>query len=315
MPIKEIINTIQAYETIIIHRHERPDPDAYGSQVGLKEIIKTSFPSKKVFAVGKEDPSLNYLARMDHIEDELYKQALVIVCDTANTERIDDQRYKLAEKVIKIDHHPNHDQYGDLLWVDTTASSTSEMIYTLFLQGKELGLQMSDQAARLIYAGIVGDTGRFLFPSTTKKTFEFAAQLVTYDFDRSEIYDHMYVINDHIARLKGYVLQNFTLSDAGVSTMKLSKEILDKFNINSLESGKLIGTIAEIEGLKAWAFFIEEDEGLIRVRLRSKGPVINEIAAKYNGGGHPLAAGATVHSWEETDMIARDLEEVCRHYT
>lgn len=312
MPIQEIINTIQSYETIIIHRHERPDPDAYGSQGGLKEIIKTSFPHKKVYAVGDEDPSLHYLARMDHVEDELYQQALVIVCDTANTARIDDQRYKLAEKIIKIDHHPNHDQYGHLLWVDTSASSTSEMIYALFLQGKESGLQMSDEAARLIYAGIVGDTGRFLFPSTTKQTFEFAAQLVTYNFDRTEIYDGMYVINDHLARLKGYILQHFTLSDAGVSTIKISKDILEKFNINSLESGKLIGAIAEVEGLKAWAFFIEEEEGLIRVRFRSKGPVINEIAAKYNGGGHPLAAGATVHSWEETDRIADDLEELCR---
>ncbi len=314
MPVNEIIKTIKAYETIIIHRHERPDPDAYGSQVGLKEIIKTSYPNKNIYAVGAEDPSLHFLARMDVIGDEQYEQALVIVCDTANTERIDDQRYKLAKKVIKIDHHPNRDQYGDLLWVDTSASSTSEMIYELFLQGKESGLQMSDQAARLIYAGIVSDTGRFLFPSTTKKTFEYATDLVTYDFDRSEIYDGMYVINDNIARLIGYVLQNFTLSDAGVSTMRLTKETLDRFNISSLESGKVISAIAEVKGLKAWAFFIEESKELIRVRLRSKGPVINEIAAKYNGGGHPLAAGATVHSWEETDMIVRDLEELCSNY-
>lgn len=313
MPINKIIETIKEYETIIIHRHERPDPDAYGSQVGLKEIIKTSYPNKNVYAVGEEDPSLHFLARMDVIADEQYKQALVIVCDTANTERIDDQRYKLAEKVVKIDHHPNHDQYGDLLWVDTAASSTSEMIYELFLTGKESDLKMSDQAARLIYAGIVGDTGRFLFPSTTQKTFQYAADLVSYDFDRSEIYSGMYVINDNIARLIGHVLQSFTLSDAGVSTMRLTKKTLDEYNISSLESGKVISAIAEVKGLKAWAFFIEEDEGLIRVRLRSKGPVINEIAAKYNGGGHPLAAGATVHSWEETDKIARDLEDLCRN--
>lgn len=314
MSINKIIEAIKAYETIIIHRHERPDPDAYGSQVGLKEMIKASFPNKNVYAVGSEDPSLQFLARMDIIDDEQYRQALVIVCDTANTGRIDDQRYITAEKVIKIDHHPNHDQYGDLRWVDVAASSTSEMIYELFLTGKEAGFQMSDQAARLIYAGIVGDTGRFLFPSTTQKTFQYAADLVSYDFDRSEIYSGMYVVDDNMARLIGHVLQNFTLSDAGVITMRLTKETLDQYNISSLESGKVISSIAEVEGLKAWAFFIEEAEGLIRVRLRSKGPVINEIAAKYNGGGHPLASGATVHSWEETDKLAHDLEELCRNY-
>jgi phosphoesterase RecJ-like protein len=314
MPTKEIIEAIKAYDTIIIHRHERPDPDAYGSQVGLKEIIKTSYPNKNVYAVGTEDPSLHFLARMDVIDDDYYKGSLVIVCDTANTERIDDQRYLRAKKVIKIDHHPNNDAYGDILWVDTSASSTSEMIYELFLQAKEVGFQISDQAARLIYAGIVGDTGRFLFPSTTGRTFQYAADLVSYDFDRTELYDGMYVISDNMARLRGYVLQHVKLSAAGVSTIRLTKETLEEFNVHALESGKIIGVIGEIAGLKAWAFFIEEEKGLIRVRFRSKGPVINGVAAKYNGGGHPLAAGATVHSWEETDAIAHDLEEICRNF-
>ncbi len=129
MEIKKIIAYIKQYETIIIHRHVRPDEDAYGSQAGLAAIIKQSFPNKKVYIVGEEDPSLNYLAKMDTVADEQFNGALVIVCDTANTERIDDQRYLLGEKIIKIDHHPNNDVYGDLQWVDTNASSASEMIY------------------------------------------------------------------------------------------------------------------------------------------------------------------------------------------
>ena len=314
MITNEIIQAIKKYETVIIHRHVRPDPDAYGSQVGLKEMLKTSFPDKNVYAVGKEDPSLNFLTRMDEVEDHEFENALVIVCDTANTDRICDQRYKLGKKVIKIDHHPNTEGYVDILWVNTEASSTSEMIFELYMQAKEAGFQMSNEAARLIYAGIVGDTGRFLFPNTTKKTFQYAAELVAYDFDRSKLYQGIYTIKDNIARLRGYVLQNFTLSESGVSTVKISKEILKEYNIDTLESGKLIGALGDIEGLKAWAFFIEEDEGLIRVRLRSNGPAINGIAAKYNGGGHPLASGATIYSWEETEMVTNDLEEVCRAF-
>src|SRR5690625_594997 len=139
MTKQKIIELIEAYDRIIIHRHVRPDPDAYGSQAGLQRLIQLSYPTKDVYIVGEEDPDLHYLVRMDEIADETYEGALVIVCDTANTERICDQRYKLGEKIIKIDHHPNIDPYGDLLWVNTDASSTSEMIYELFLFGKDRG--------------------------------------------------------------------------------------------------------------------------------------------------------------------------------
>lgn len=312
MPFLEILSMIQKYETIIIHHHVRPDPDALGSSAALKEIILASFPEKNVYLAGEEDHSLRFLARLDEITDDMYKDALVIVCDTANTERINDQRYVLGDRIIKIDHHPNVDPYGDLQWVDTSVSSTSEMIYEFYVRLKDKGLKMTDEAARLIYAGIVGDTGRFLFPSTSDKTFKYAAELVTYDFDREKLYDGIYQVEQHIARLRGYILQNFTMSKEGVSIVKLSKKKLEEFNITPLESGELVSVLGDIKGIKVWAFFIEEEENVIRVRLRSKGPVINEIAAKYNGGGHPLASGALVRTWEEAEELADELRELCK---
>jgi phosphoesterase RecJ-like protein len=236
--------------------------------------------------------------------------ALVIVCDTANTERISDDRHRLGEKLIKIDHHPNVDVFGDIYLVDTEASSTSEIIYELY---KESGLQMNDEAARLLYAGIVGDTGRFLFPSTTNKTFIYAAELVTYQFDRTALYDGMYRIKDNIARLKGHILQTYKLNPHGSCSVRLTQDILDEFRVTSLETGQLISVLGDIDDIMAPTFFIEEDDA-IRVRLRSKGPVINEIAEKYNGGGHPLASGAMVYSWEEAEMLMHDIEEACREY-
>ncbi|MBP1947777.1 DHH family phosphoesterase [Virgibacillus litoralis] len=314
MSLEKIIESIKEYETIIIHRHVRPDPDAYGSQAGLKELILQAFPEKDVFIVGEEEPSLNFLVRMDRINDETYSNALVIVCDTANAARICDQRYELGSMLIKIDHHPNVDEYGDIMWVDTTSSSTSEMIYDLFLYGINEGLELNDEAARLLYAGIVGDTGRFLFPSTSKKTFQHAAELVAYNFDRSSLYDGIYSIKDNIARLRGYILQHFQLTSSGMSTIKLTRDILNEFQVDPSDTGQLVGVLGDIEGIKAWAFFIEETD-LIRVRLRSKGPVINEIAGKYNGGGHPMAAGASVNNWDETKSVIDDLDKACLAYT
>ncbi|WP_143114526.1 bifunctional oligoribonuclease/PAP phosphatase NrnA [Lysinibacillus sp. FJAT-14222] len=311
---RQIIDTIASYETIVIHRHVRPDPDAYGSQQGLKELILANYPEKKVFAVGEHDESLSFLAKPDHITDDVYDNALVIVTDTANTERVDDQRYTKGKMVIKIDHHPNDDAYGDLLWVDTTASSCSEMIYELFEEGKEVAnWTLSDAAARLLFAGIVGDTGRFQFPSTTVKTFKIAGELITYDFDRNQIFDGMYEMDQKVLNLQGYIYQNFKMDEYGAAHIKLTKELLAEFNVVASEASLLVGCLGSVKGICAWVVFIEEADQ-IRVRLRSKGPIINTLAKEFNGGGHPLASGATAYSWEEADRVITRLQEICKAY-
>ena len=176
----KILKIIKEYDKIIIHRHMRPDPDAIGSQVGLQKLLQLNFPEKSIKVTGYNEPSLTWLAKMDEVTDADYEQALVIVCDTANTPRIDDQRYSTGDFLIKIDHHPNDDAYGDLLLVDTDASSTSEIIALFAFENH---LEVNDYIAKLLYAGIVGDTGRFLYPATTARTFEVAGKLRQYAFN------------------------------------------------------------------------------------------------------------------------------------
>ncbi|MFC4409798.1 bifunctional oligoribonuclease/PAP phosphatase NrnA [Chungangia koreensis] len=310
---RQIIDIISQFDTIIIHRHVRPDPDAYGSQIALKKLLEKNYPQKKVFAVGSHDVNLSYLAFPDQIDDGVYKGALVIVTDTANTERIDDERYMNGAKLIKIDHHPDDDKYGDIRWVDTSASSTSEMIYELFEVGKETERWLlPDEAARLLFAGIVGDTGRFLFSSTSIRTFEAAGDLIRYQFDRSELFKGMYEMPRNILHLLGYVFQQFEMDENGAAQIRLHKEILKEYDATSEQASLLVGSLGEVKGIKAWVVFIEEDDQ-IRVRLRSKGPVINGIAKEFGGGGHPLAAGASAESWEEADLVVKRIKEVCQN--
>jgi len=311
---RQIIDTIASYETIIIHRHVRPDPDAYGSQQGLKELILANYPEKKVFAVGEHDESLSFLANPDDVTDAIYDNALVIVTDTANTERVDDQRYIKGKMIIKIDHHPNDDAYGDLLWVDTNASSCSEMIYELFEEGKQVANWiLPDASARLLFAGIVGDTGRFQFPSTTVKTFKIAGELIAHNFDRNQIFDGMYEMDQKLLNLQGYIYQNFKMDEYGAAHIKLTKELLAEFNVVPSEASLLVGCLGSVKGICAWVVFIEEVDQ-IRVRLRSKGPIINTLAKEFNGGGHPLASGATAYSWEEANHVITRLQEICKSY-
>ncbi|WP_152657349.1 bifunctional oligoribonuclease/PAP phosphatase NrnA [Oceanobacillus sp. CFH 90083] len=313
MKITKIIEAIEKNPKIIIHRHVRPDPDAIGSQGGLKALIKHSFPEKEVYAVGEDVLSLAFLAKMDQVPDDAYRESLVIVCDTANQPRIDDERYRTGNQLIKIDHHPITDSYGDIEWVSTESSSTSEMIVELAMEAKSRGWALNKEAARLLYAGIVGDTGRFKFPSTTVKTFQYAGELVRYDFDRTALYDALYQAEEKVLRLNGHILQHFQLSENGLCVIKLSAELLKEFNVTVEETNQLVQVVADVKGIKVWMFLIEEADQ-IRVRIRSKGAVINQIARKYNGGGHPLASGATVYTWDEAKDLEADLEKVCKEY-
>lgn len=312
---RQIIDTIEQYDTIIVHRHVRPDPDAYGSQFGITELIKQNYPEKMVYTTGEHDDSLTFMRTPDVVVDDTFDGALIIVTDTANTERIDDQRYTNGAFVIKIDHHPNDDAYGDLLWVDTTASSCSEMIYELYIEGQAYkNWTLNDEGARVMFAGIVGDTGRFLFPSATLKTFETAGHLIQYNFDRSAVYDGMYEMDRKLLNLQGYMYQHFEIDEHGAAHIRITKEVLAQFDATPSETSLLVGSLGNVKGICAWVIFIEEND-TIRVRLRSKGPIINELAKKYNGGGHPLASGATAYSWEEADRVVADLKEICKTYT
>ncbi|MFF3101487.1 DHH family phosphoesterase [Viridibacillus arvi] len=311
---RQIIDTIKQYDTIIIHRHVRPDPDAYGSQMGLQAILQATYPEKTVFTTGEHEESLSFLGEPQVVADKEFENALVIVTDTANTERVDDQRYKQGKFLIKIDHHPNDDAYGDMLWVNTNASSCSEMIYDLFTEGRKVAdWKMDSKAARFLFAGIVGDTGRFIYPSTTETTFNTVGELIKYNFDRTELFDGMYELSRELLHMQGYIFQNFVMDDNGAAYIKLTIKVLEQFGVSASDTSLLVGSLGNVKGIKAWVIFVEEADQ-IRVRLRSKGPIINTLAKQYNGGGHPMASGATIYNWEESEEVISKLKELCAKY-
>lgn len=309
----EILAEIKTYDRIIIHRHQRPDPDALGSQVGLAEILRATFPQKEIYQVGETVEGLRFLAEMQIVDDQVYEGALVIVTDTANAPRISDDRFKLGEKLIKIDHHPNDEPYGDLVWVDTKASSCSEMITEFALMfPNELTLNTS--AARLLYAGIVGDTGRFLYPATTARTLEIAADLRRYPFDASALNREIEQMPMKVAKLSGYLYQNIQVDENGAGKVILSQELLSQYGIDDSETAAVVSLPGVIDEVLSWGIFVQQPEGYYRVRLRSKGPIINELAKKHHGGGHPLASGASAKDLAEVAEIYDEIKEICHAY-
>ena len=307
---QQILEKIKEYDTIIIHRHMKPDPDALGSQVGLKALLTHHFPEKTIKVVGYNEPTLTWMAEMDTVQDSDYQGALAIICDTANRPRIDDKRYEQADFTIKIDHHPNDDIYGDLSWVDTSSSSASEMI-ALFAEATKL--ELSDYAAKLLCAGIIGDTGRFLYPSTSARTLRIASQLREHDFDYAELMRKMDTMSFKIAKLQGYVYDHLEVDENGAARVILTQEILKKYDVTDAETAAIVGAPGRIDTVSLWGIFVEQADGHYRVRLRSKFVPINGIAKEHDGGGHPLASGANSYSLEENELIYQKLKNLLKN--
>lgn len=309
--IKEIINKINEYNRIIIHGHIRPDGDCYGSMLGLKSIIVNSYPNKEVYAIGERNEFLDFLGYMDKIEDSLYKESLVIVVDTATSDRVSDQRYKLGDCIIKIDHHIPIDNYGDINYV-VTKSSCCEIISELFFSNQDI-LKVDDKGAKALYTGIVTDTGRFRFRGVNKDTLRIASYLLDYNVNVEEIDNNLGKTNFNMLKFKAYALNNIKTTPNGVIyTVFKEKDLID-YNISREEAAGMVGLLENVIDYPVWFILLEHNNEL-RLRIRSRGPRVDLLANKYNGGGHMLAAGASINSFDEFDLFLRDIDDLVKEY-
>lgn len=309
--LAEIWQKINEYDRIIIHRHINPDPDAYGSQGALADMITQSFPNKEVYCVGTRDPRMDYLFLPDIIDDALYQDALVIVCDTANTDRIDGQQYNTGDFLIKIDHHPNRDPYGNIQLVIEEAPATCALLLRLYIEYKDkLDIGLSDNGARLLYAGIIGDTGRFSY-SLSKQLFADVATIIE-RVDYIDLYKDFSMKTTGQLHLIGYIYQNFIMTESKFVYCKISTTTLHELGVSNSEASMLIYVLSEVKDARSWALFIEDTEqGLIRCNLRAGDIAVNDIAERFGGGGHRKAAGVRVRSWTQVDEMITLLDERC----
>ncbi len=307
----EIINKIKDYDTIIIHTHLRPDGDCNGSAFGLKYIIEENFENKKAYVVGQKSEYLSFIGEIDNIDDTTYERSLVIVVDSAVRTRIGDQRYSLGDFIVKIDHHIPVDDYGDISWVDTNYPACAQMISELALNNN---LKLNDKALTALFTGILTDTGRFRYRGVSEHTFAIASEFMKLGLNHEYVFNKLSVISEEAVKFKGYILQNIEKTPNGVAFINITLEIISKFNIDLEEASSFINELGVFEDCPIWVLFIAYDENQIRGRIRSKGPTIDHIAAKYNGGGHKLASGITVPTWEDAEDCLNDLDSLSKEY-
>lgn len=302
-----ILSAIEKFDTIIIHRHNRPDGDAMGSQLGLKHIIKENYPEKTVYAVGDEARFFGFMedSVMDTIPDSAYENALAIILDSASRHLISDDRYSLAASTARIDHHIFCEKIADVEVVDTSFESCCGMIAQFAV---ESGLKLNSLAATSLYTGMVTDSGRFRYDGTTARTFMLASKLMEAGIDTNELFRNLYADDFANKLLKAKFILKIQFTPCNVAYVYTTLEEFKALGVDTFTASRaMVNNMADIKGVDIWVNFTETENGVL-CELRSNRFNINPIAVKYGGGGHQKASGATVADYETAMAMLRDLD-------
>lgn len=307
---KQILKKIKEYDEIVIARHIGPDPDALASQIALRDMIKLNYPEKKVYAVGTSVSRFKYLGLLDKIDESTLTNALLIICDVPKFERVDSAYKPRYNYTIKIDHHPCDEVVCDLEYVDEASSSTCQLITEFVYENK---IKIDQSIAEKLFMGIIADSDRFLLSYTTPKTLELSARLLNdFKFDLMPLYNHLYERPLIERKFESFIIENLTVTENGFGYIKVKNEDIKKFGVDQSTASNMINDLNFIRELKVWAFSTYDDKlGMFKINIRSRGIVINEVAEKFNGGGHKFASGARLKTEEEVDNLFAALDREC----
>ena len=313
--IKKFYEKVEEFDRIVVYRHNKPDYDALGTQLGLVEFLKDNYPKKEIHYVGDDHVSLTgrCFRKMEVLPQEWFNEPfLAIFVDTSKFDRVgladEFESFKKATYQIKIDHHPNVDPYGDLQIVDTSMAAAGELVADMLLFSEK---KISKKSANELYKAIVGDSGRFLYDSVVPSTFETAKLLLDKGINLSKVYAEMYNQKLSDLEITAYVMKNYRVTPHGVAYYVLDDAALQKFHLPPERGKDNVNVFAHFDGIHAWCSITEDKKkGEWRVSIRSAKDSIEEVAMRHNGGGHAQASGCKIKSFDEVKDLLEDLDKL-----
>ncbi len=304
---ESILAKIQSYDTVIIHRHKRPDGDALGAQIGLRELLRENFPQKNIYTVGDDAGIYGFMegAQMDTIPDSAYENALAVVLDSGAPALVSDDRYQSAKDTVRIDHHIFAEQFCHTEIVDTSYESCCGLVAHFAM---ESGLQLNPLAAKSLYTGMVTDSGRFRYDAVTARTHTLAAFLMSVPFDTGVLFRDLYADSYENKARKAEFILRVQFTEKNTAYIYTTKEALQELNMDTFTASRgMVNTMADIRGVDIWVNFTETEQGVL-CEIRSADQNINPIAVKYGGGGHAKASGCTLPDKESAMALLADLD-------
>lgn len=310
-----ILQKIREYDRILLFRHIRMDGDCVGATKGMKALLKNTFPEKEILII--DDQQSDYLAFLGPddapIPDEMYKSALGIVLDTGSSDRISNPKYALCRELIKIDHHIEREPYGDYNWVEENRSSCCEMIAAFYAAFSD-SLCINQQAAACLYTGMVTDSGRFQYEGVSGETLRLAGLMLDQGIDTERLYANLYLKDFEALKFKAFVYEHMQRTAHGVAYILIDRAVQQAFGLSLEEASAAVSYMDSIKGCLCWIAFIENADGSIRVRLRSRFAAIHTVAENYRGGGHANASGATLLNAREMEGLLAQADQLIQAY-
>ena len=306
-----IIQEIRRFDRIILHRHKKPDGDAMGSQVGLKHILKDNFPEKEIYVVGDPAGFYGFMddSVMDEVPDSVFDGALAIVLDCGAPSLVSDDRYTRAAMTARFDHHLFVEKFCDVEVIDSSFESCCGLVTAFAV---EQNLQISPLAAKSLYTGMITDSGRFRYDSTTSRTFQLASHLMAQGIDTTPLFRSLYADSLESKQQKAQFISKIRLTEHNVAYIYTSLQEFRQLGMDTFAVSRgMVNTMADIKGVDIWVNFTETENGVL-CELRSATKNINPIAVKYGGGGHAKASGATVKDKQEALAMLQDLDDMMR---
>ncbi len=304
----DIKKAVADSKSVIIFSHSAPDGDSVGSQLAFRNYLLTQNKDVEVINEGAIPGLYKNLPDVDSVRDiessSSKKQVdLAVVLDCSNLERLG-KAAKLVEDnitIINIDHHPDNTSFGLINLVNEASSSTSEILTEYFLG---INHPIDKKTATLLYAGIITDTGRFRYESTSRRTMELSGILIEYGAEPRKICDDIfYSVPPSILKMTGKMLEGSEFYEDGkICVMELSQDIIKKYDASFSDFDGLAEYTLHTENVMVGALLKELDDKTIKVSLRSKSDInVSKVAHLYGGGGHRNASGFVMKSSPETD--------------
>ena len=291
MDYVQLYHEINRADVITLFRHQRPDCDAVGSQFALKKWIRDNFPQKKVYALGYEYCKQGKFPHSDTADAETIKNSIAIVLDTANSERVDDERFQLAKRIIRVDHHPFMHKFGDEFFINDKAAATCEILADFFRHTISI---VSLETAEYLYMGLLTDTLCFKTSNTTAETLKAAAYLAGFSVDIPVVNQILFDKTEKEFLIEGHLHDIAVIGDHTAYAI-VSVEEQKAWGLEIGDVRDHIDVFSQVEDFEVWALFngkeTEDGQILYDGSLRSKRTTINEIASDYCGGGHKNASG------------------------
>ena len=295
-----ISNALRDARTVGVASHIRPDADALGSTIAFALWLRDC--GKEVTAYNEEGSTskFHYLPCHGIVSQppaDARKFDVFVALDTSVKNRLGTVNKAIAPgtMILNIDHHISNENYGDVNYIDPSAPATGQILLEFF---QHVGARVSPDMATNLFAAISTDTGSFQYAGTNERTFAAASHLIGCGVDVPGLSRAIY---DSQPRRRFELLRHALNTaefhcDDRIATFSLPMDLVERLKVLPEDNEGLIDHLRSIEGVEASVFFEELPEGKVRVSARSKIPRIDvcKVCKKFEGGGHPMAAGARV---------------------